>query len=72
MGLTPIRKDVIVMDGKHRISTEMSVDRTYGHSRLGPELMAIAYEHLVPIHQKAVSSEEKDGHKRKEQRPWAM
>jgi hypothetical protein len=72
MGLTPFRKDVIVMDGKHRISAEMSVDRTYGHSRLGSELMAIAYERLVPIDQKAVSSEKKDGHKRKEQRLWAM
>ena len=60
------------MDGKHRISTEVSVDRTYGHSRLGPELMAFAYERLVPIHQKAVSSKKKDGHKNKERKTWAM
>ncbi len=60
------------MDGKHRISTEMSVDRNYGHSRLGPELMAIAYERLGPIHQEPVSSEKEDGHKRKEPKRWAM
>jgi len=72
MGPTSFRKDVIVMDDKRRIFTKIPVDRTYGHSRLGPQLMAIAYEQLVPIHRQDVSSEKKDFHRRKEQRPWAM
>jgi hypothetical protein len=41
-------------------------------SRLGPALMASAYEHLVPIHRQIVSLEKTDCHRRKEQRPWAM
>jgi len=60
------------MDGKHRISTKISVDRTYGQSRLGSELMAIAYERLVPIHRRVVSSKMKVCHRGKEQRVWAM
>jgi hypothetical protein len=72
MGPMPFRKDGIVMDDKESISTKVSVDRTYGHSRLGPALMASAYEHLVPIHRQIVSLEKTDCHRRKEQRPWAM
>jgi hypothetical protein len=72
MGPMPFRKDGIVMDDKESISIKVPVDRTYGHSRLGPALIASAYEHLIPIHRQVVSSEKKDLHRRKEQRPWAM
>ena len=34
---------------------KIPVERVFDHSRLGPELMAAAYEWLVPIHRMALS-----------------
>ena len=60
------------MDDKPSRPTEMQVERIFDHSRLGPELIAMAYESLVPIHRN-VSSEQRDNtYDRKESVQWAM
>jgi hypothetical protein len=73
MGLTPLEKDVLVMDDKKETKKRIQIQRAFNFSRLGPELMSAAYESLVPIKRIPISAEKSTKtHCKKEQRQWAM
>jgi hypothetical protein len=73
MGLTPLEKDVLVMDDKKETKKRIQIQRAFNFSRIGPELMSAAYESLVPIKRIPISAEKcTKTHGKKEKRQWAM
>jgi hypothetical protein len=73
MGLTPLGKDVLVMDDKKEVKKRIQIRRTFNFSRLGPELMSTAYESLVPIKRIPISAEKsRKTHSKREVLQWAM
>ena len=56
-GTDAFRKDVLAMDDTKENHQRIRVKRAFGYSRLGPELMADAYERLVPIQRMSVPRE---------------
>jgi hypothetical protein len=73
MDLTPLEKDVLVMDDKKKAIKRIQIQRAFAYSRLGTEFISAAYESLVPI-QRIVLSEGpiQTFHDMKEARKWAM
>lgn len=57
-GPDAFREDVLAMDDTKEDPQRIHVKRAFGYSRLGPELMAAAYERLVPIQRMSVPHEQ--------------
>jgi hypothetical protein len=57
-GSEAFREDVMAMDDTKENPQRIHVKRAFGYSRLGPELMAAAYERLVPIQRMSVPHEQ--------------
>ena len=73
MDLTPFREDVLTMDNVKEAKKMIQIQRTFSHSRLGPELMSAAYESLVPTKRMLLPVEEQAKPSgTKEERRWAV
>ena len=73
MDLTPLEKDVLVMDDKKETQKGIQIQRAFVYSRLGAEFMSTAYESLVPIKRIVLlEGQIQTLHHMKEERKWAM